>query len=81
MRELKRERTRRLIADKAFELFTDHGFGRTTVSRSRGRRGRPETLPVLDQGDARPGVRRGLLLGAVAWFREQPEWTCRTVSR
>jgi AcrR family transcriptional regulator len=31
LRELKRERTRRLISDKAFELFTDHGFGRTTV--------------------------------------------------
>ncbi|MFD7157453.1 TetR/AcrR family transcriptional regulator [Kribbella sp. NPDC059898] len=31
LREVKRERTRRLIADKAFELFCDHGFGRTTV--------------------------------------------------
>jgi AcrR family transcriptional regulator len=31
LRELKRERTRRLISDKAFELFTDRGFGRTTV--------------------------------------------------
>ncbi|MFC0628465.1 TetR/AcrR family transcriptional regulator [Kribbella deserti] len=31
LRELKRERTRRLISDKAFELFGDHGFGRTTV--------------------------------------------------
>jgi AcrR family transcriptional regulator len=31
LREVKRERTRRLIADKAFELFSDHGFGRTTV--------------------------------------------------
>ncbi|MEU4195888.1 TetR/AcrR family transcriptional regulator [Kribbella sp. NPDC026611] len=31
LREVKRQRTRRLIADKAFELFGDHGFGRTTV--------------------------------------------------
>lgn len=31
LRELKRERTRQLISDKAFELFIDHGFGRTTV--------------------------------------------------
>lgn len=31
LRELKRERTRQLISDTAFELFIDHGFGRTTV--------------------------------------------------
>lgn len=31
LRELKRERTRQLIADKAFELFTEHGFDRTTI--------------------------------------------------
>ncbi|ONI74808.1 hypothetical protein ALI144C_39110 [Actinosynnema sp. ALI-1.44] len=31
LREIKMERTRHLIADKAFELFTEHGFDRTTV--------------------------------------------------
>ncbi|MCE7010705.1 TetR/AcrR family transcriptional regulator [Kibdelosporangium philippinense] len=31
LRELKMERTRQLIADKAFELFTEHGFDETTV--------------------------------------------------
>jgi AcrR family transcriptional regulator len=31
LREVKRQRTRQLIADKAFELFGHHGFGRTTV--------------------------------------------------
>ncbi|MET0132275.1 MAG: TetR family transcriptional regulator [Kibdelosporangium sp.] len=31
LREIKMERTRQLIADKAFELFTEHGFDHTTV--------------------------------------------------
>nr|WP_042196857.1 TetR family transcriptional regulator [Kibdelosporangium sp. MJ126-NF4]CEL22596.1 Transcriptional regulator, TetR family [Kibdelosporangium sp. MJ126-NF4]CTQ89738.1 Transcriptional regulator, TetR family [Kibdelosporangium sp. MJ126-NF4] len=31
LRELKMERTRQLIADKAFELFTEHGFDQTTI--------------------------------------------------
>lgn len=31
LRELKMERTRQLIADKAFELFTEQGFDHTTV--------------------------------------------------
>jgi AcrR family transcriptional regulator len=31
LRELKMERTRQLIAEKAFELFTAHGFEHTTV--------------------------------------------------
>ncbi|MFB6720661.1 TetR/AcrR family transcriptional regulator [Kribbella sp. NPDC056345] len=31
LRELKRARTRRLIADTAVELFSEHGFSRTTV--------------------------------------------------
>jgi AcrR family transcriptional regulator len=31
LRELKMARTRQLIADKAFELFVEHGFDRTTV--------------------------------------------------
>ncbi|WP_037262925.1 TetR family transcriptional regulator [Kibdelosporangium aridum] len=31
LRELKMERTRQLIADKAFQLFTEHGFDQTTV--------------------------------------------------
>ena len=76
LRELKRERTRRLIADKAFELFTDHGFGRTTVEQiAAAAEVGPSTLYryfptketlVLDFVE-------DCLLGAVAWFREQPE--------
>jgi AcrR family transcriptional regulator len=31
IRELKMARTRRLISDKAFELFTDNGYHRTTI--------------------------------------------------
>jgi AcrR family transcriptional regulator len=76
LRELKRERTRRLIADKAFELFTDHGFGRTTVEQiAAAAEVGPSTLYryfptketlVLEFVE-------DCLLGAVAWFREQPE--------
>ncbi|GAB3930610.1 hypothetical protein GCM10029976_032870 [Kribbella albertanoniae] len=31
LREVKRARTRRVLADKAVELFTEYGFSRTTV--------------------------------------------------
>jgi len=76
LRELKRERTRRLIADKAFELFTDHGFGRTTVEQiAAAAEVGPSTLYryfptketlVLEFVE-------DCLLDAVAWFREQSE--------
>src|SRR5690242_9983551 len=75
LRELKRERTRRLIADKAFELFSDHGFGRTTVEQiAAAAEVGPSTLYryfptketlVLEFVE-------DCLTGAVAWFREQP---------
>jgi AcrR family transcriptional regulator len=76
LREVKRERTRRLIADKAFELFTDHGFGRTTVEQiaaaaevgpSTLYRYYPtkETLVLEFVEDC--------LVGAVTWLRGQPE--------
>ncbi len=75
LRELKRERTRRLISDKAFELFTDHGFGRTTVEQiaaaaevgpSTLYRYFPtkETLVLEFVEDS--------LFGALEWFRTQP---------
>jgi len=75
LRELKRERTRRLISDKAFELFADHGFGRTTVEQiaaaaevgpSTLYRYFPtkETLVLEFVEDS--------LFGALDWFREQP---------
>ncbi|MDX6279393.1 MAG: hypothetical protein QOH03_464 [Kribbellaceae bacterium] len=75
LRELKRERTRRLISDKAFELFTDHGFGRTTVEQiaaaaevgpSTLYRYYPtkETLVLEFVEDS--------MFGALNWFREQP---------
>ena len=75
LRELKRERTRRLISDKAFELFTDHGFGRTTVEQiaaaaevgpSTLYRYFPtkETLVLEFVEDS--------LFGALDWFRTQP---------
>lgn len=76
LRELKRERTRRLIADKAFELFTDHGFGRTTVEQiAAAAEVGPSTLYryfptketlVLEFVE-------DCLVGAVTWFREHPE--------
>jgi len=75
LRELKRERTRRQISDKAFELFTDHGFARTTVEQiaaaaevgpSTLYRYFPtkETLVLEFVEDS--------LFGALDWFREQP---------
>jgi AcrR family transcriptional regulator len=76
LREVKRERTRRLIADKAFELFNDNGFGRTTVEQiAAAAEVGPSTLYryfptketlVLEFVD-------DCLAGAVSWFREQPE--------
>lgn len=76
LRELKRERTRQQISDKAFELFTDHGFARTTVEQiAAAAEVGPSTLYryfptketlVLEFVE-------DCLLGAVAWFREQPE--------
>ena len=75
LRELKRERTRRLIADKAFELFTDHGFGRTTVEQiAAAAEVGPSTLYryfptketlVLEFVE-------DCLTDAVDWFHEQP---------
>ncbi|HEY3556815.1 MAG TPA: TetR/AcrR family transcriptional regulator [Kribbella sp.] len=75
LREVKRERTRRLIADKAFELFGDHGFGRTTVEQiAAAAEVGPSTLYryfptketlVLEFVD-------DCLADAVTWFREQP---------
>ncbi|GAA2808007.1 TetR family transcriptional regulator [Kribbella solani] len=76
LRELKRERTRRLIADKAFELFSDHGFGRTTVEQiAAAAEVGPSTLYryfptketlVLEFVE-------DCLADAVTWFRGQPE--------
>ncbi|HZX06666.1 TetR/AcrR family transcriptional regulator [Kribbella sp.] len=75
LREVKRERTRRLIADKAFELFCDHGFGRTTVEQiAAAAEVGPSTLYryfptketlVLEFVD-------DCLADAVSWFRDQP---------
>ncbi|MFG1910448.1 TetR/AcrR family transcriptional regulator [Kribbella sp. NPDC048928] len=75
LREVKRERTRRLIADKAFELFGDNGFGRTTVEQiAAAAEVGPSTLYryfptketlVLEFVD-------DCLAEAVAWFHAQP---------
>lgn len=75
LREVKRERTRRLIADKAIELFVDHGFGRTTVEQiAAAAEVGPSTLYryfptketlVLEFVDE-------CLAEAVAWFHAQP---------
>jgi AcrR family transcriptional regulator len=75
LREVKRERTRRLIADKAFELFSDHGFGRTTVEQiAAAAEVGPSTLYryfptketlVLEFVD-------DSLAEAVSWFAQQP---------
>jgi AcrR family transcriptional regulator len=76
LRELKRERTRRLIADKAFELFTDHGFGRTTVEQiAAAAEVGPSTLYRYFPTKETLVLKfvEDCLLGAVAWFREQPE--------
>ncbi|MET9274538.1 TetR/AcrR family transcriptional regulator [Kribbella sp. NPDC003557] len=75
LREVKRERTRRLIADKAFELFSDHGFGRTTVEQiAAAAEVGPSTLYRYFP------TKEGLVLEfvddclaeAVSWFHEQP---------
>jgi AcrR family transcriptional regulator len=75
LREVKRERTRRLIADKAFELFGSHGYGRTTVEQiAAAAEVGPSTLYryfptketlVLEFVDT-------CLAEAVAWFHDQP---------
>ncbi|TDO54152.1 TetR family transcriptional regulator [Kribbella sp. VKM Ac-2571] len=75
LREVKRERTRRLIADKAFELFSDHGFGRTTVEQiAAAAEVGPSTLYRYFP------TKEGLVLefvddclaDAVDWFHQQP---------
>ena len=75
LREVKRERTRRLIADKAFELFSDHGFGRTTVEQiAAAAEVGPSTLYRYFP------TKEGLVLefvddclaDAVRWFGDQP---------
>ncbi|TCN37522.1 TetR family transcriptional regulator [Kribbella orskensis] len=75
LRELKRERTRRLISDKAFELFTDHGFGRTTVEQiAAAAEVGPSTLYRYFPTKERLVLEfvEDSLFGALAWFREQP---------
>ncbi|TCC34303.1 TetR/AcrR family transcriptional regulator [Kribbella speibonae] len=75
LREVKRERTRRLIADKAFELFSDNGFGRTTVEQiAAAAEVGPSTLYRYFP------TKEGLVLEfvddclaeAVDWFHQQP---------
>ncbi|MGW6197782.1 TetR/AcrR family transcriptional regulator [Kribbella sp. NPDC055110] len=75
LREVKRERTRRLIADKAFELFSDNGFGRTTVEQiAAAAEVGPSTLYRYFP------TKEGLVLefvddclaDAVDWFHKQP---------
>lgn len=75
LREMKRERTRRLIADKAFELFSDHGFGATTVEQiAAAAEVGPSTLyryfPTKETLVL--GFVDDCLAEAVAWFHEQP---------
>jgi AcrR family transcriptional regulator len=80
LREVKRERTRRLIADKAFELFSDNGFGRTTVEQiAAAAEVGPSTLYryfptketlVLEFVDE-------CLAEAVSWFHDQPAMDLR----
>ena len=75
LRELKRERTRRLIADKAFELFTDHGFGRTTVEQiAAAAEVGPSTLYRYFPTKETLVLEfiEDCLADAVTWFREQP---------
>jgi AcrR family transcriptional regulator len=75
LRELKRERTRRLISDKAFELFTDHGFGRTTVEQiAAAAEVGPSTLYRYFPTKERLVLEfvEDSLFGALDWFREQP---------
>ncbi|TCM41066.1 TetR/AcrR family transcriptional regulator [Kribbella sp. VKM Ac-2568] len=74
LRELKRERTRRLISDKAFELFTDHGFGRTTVEQiAAAAEVGPSTLYRYFPTKERLVLEfvEDSLFGALDWFREQ----------
>jgi AcrR family transcriptional regulator len=75
LRELKRERTRRLISDKAFELFTDHGFGRTTVEQiAAAAEVGPSTLYRYFPTKERLVLEfvEDSLFDALDWFREQP---------
>ncbi|MFC5263478.1 TetR/AcrR family transcriptional regulator [Kribbella qitaiheensis] len=75
LRELKRERTRRLISDKAFELFTDHGFGQTTVEQiAAAAEVGPSTLYRYFPTKERLVLEfvEDSLFGALDWFREQP---------
>jgi AcrR family transcriptional regulator len=80
LREVKRERTRRLIADKAFELFSDNGFGRTTVEQiAAAAEVGPSTLYRYFP------TKEGLVLefvddclaDAVDWFHQQPAMDLR----
>jgi AcrR family transcriptional regulator len=75
LREVKRERTRRLIADKAFELFNHNGFGQTTVEQiAAAAEVGPSTLyryfPTKETLVLE--VVEDCLVDAVTWFREQP---------
>jgi AcrR family transcriptional regulator len=75
LRELKRERTRRLISDKAFELFTDRGFGRTTVEQiAAAAEVGPSTLYRYYPTKERLVLEfvEASLFEALDWFREQP---------
>ena len=75
LRELKRERTRRLISDKAFELFTDRGFGRTTVEQiAAAAEVGPSTLYRYYPTKERLVLEfvETSLFEALDWFREQP---------
>ncbi|WP_112237062.1 TetR/AcrR family transcriptional regulator [Kribbella monticola] len=76
LREVKRERTRQLIADKAFELFTDRGFGRTTVEQiAAAAEVGPSTLYRYYPTKERLVLEfvEGSLFEALDWFREQPQ--------
>jgi len=75
LRELKRERTRRLISDKAFELFTDRGFGRTTVEQiAAAAEVGPSTLYRYFPTKERLVLEfvETSLFEALDWLREQP---------
>jgi AcrR family transcriptional regulator len=76
LRELKRERTRRLISDKAFELFSDRGFGRTTVEQiAAAAEVGPSTLYRYYPTKERLVLEfvEGSLFEALDWFRGQPQ--------
>ncbi|MEU0095879.1 TetR/AcrR family transcriptional regulator [Kribbella sp. NPDC006257] len=75
LRELKRERTRQLISDKAFELFTDRGFGRTTVEQiAAAAEVGPSTLYRYYPTKERLVLEfvETSLFGALDWLRDQP---------